>query len=441
VITVNETDLVIAEKRWRKTFTESALVELADSISRLGLIQLPVVKPLPDGKYELIAGERRTRAIRKLWAEGKSVLHANALFPPGLFPVTSWDELDERKAKEIELEENSIRQDLTWQEKSIAVAALHSMKKEADPTWTASDTAELVSGSRTGATEKVSDQVILSKNLHRPRVAAAKDPKEAMKILRNEVETELRAELGKRIDGEARTKALDERFQIRCGDSRELCEELPDGSFDVILTDPPYGVDAQDFDNEHIVLHRYDDSWDSVEPLMSWFAKESFRLAAEKAHLYLFCDVQHFMDLRVMFHLEGWDVWPRPFIWVKEPGHAPRPKHGPQRAYETILYAIKGDMQTIAMARDVLQIGMEKQRKHAAQKPVELYVDLLKRSVNPGMRVLDPFCGSGTIFPAAAEVKCEAAGFDSDPAAVALAKERIAALDEKQLDLFEELFK
>lgn len=48
----------------RKTFDERALGELAESISMHGVIQPLLVRPLSDGGYQLIAGERRWRASR-----------------------------------------------------------------------------------------------------------------------------------------------------------------------------------------------------------------------------------------------------------------------------------------------------------------------------------------------------------------------------------------
>ena len=48
----------------RKSFDDEALEELANSISTHGVIQPLLVRPLPDGGYRLVAGERRWRASR-----------------------------------------------------------------------------------------------------------------------------------------------------------------------------------------------------------------------------------------------------------------------------------------------------------------------------------------------------------------------------------------
>ncbi len=49
----------------RKTFDEEALAELAESIAQHGIIQPLLVRPMPDGSYQLVAGERRWRAARR----------------------------------------------------------------------------------------------------------------------------------------------------------------------------------------------------------------------------------------------------------------------------------------------------------------------------------------------------------------------------------------
>ncbi len=48
----------------RKQFDEDALAELSDSIAQHGVLQPLLVRPMPDGGYQLVAGERRWRASR-----------------------------------------------------------------------------------------------------------------------------------------------------------------------------------------------------------------------------------------------------------------------------------------------------------------------------------------------------------------------------------------
>ena len=59
----------------RRTFTEPELAELEASIKASGLLQPVVVRARGDGKWELVAGERRLRAVSRLgWSEIPAVV-------------------------------------------------------------------------------------------------------------------------------------------------------------------------------------------------------------------------------------------------------------------------------------------------------------------------------------------------------------------------------
>lgn len=60
---------VMETSNYRKSFNDEAISELAKSIDRDGLLQPILVKELSDGKYQLIAGERRYRAHKLLGKE------------------------------------------------------------------------------------------------------------------------------------------------------------------------------------------------------------------------------------------------------------------------------------------------------------------------------------------------------------------------------------
>ncbi len=93
----------------RKHFDEAALNELADSIKKHGLIMPIVVNQMQDGKYMIIAGERRYRASR---IAGKTKI-----------PVVV-REYDDRQIKEISLIENLQREDLNPIEAANAMKQL-----------------------------------------------------------------------------------------------------------------------------------------------------------------------------------------------------------------------------------------------------------------------------------------------------------------------------
>lgn len=81
----------------RSVFDQESLAELAESISKYGLIQPITVRKLPSGYYQIIAGERRWRAAR---------LAGLREIPVRII------EADDRRAMELALVENLQREDL-----------------------------------------------------------------------------------------------------------------------------------------------------------------------------------------------------------------------------------------------------------------------------------------------------------------------------------------
>ena len=93
----------------RKVFDEDALAELADSIAKHGVIQPLLVRPMPDGSYQLVAGERRWRASRMA----------------GLTEVpVVIKELSDDEAMALALIENLQREDLNAIEEAQGIKAL-----------------------------------------------------------------------------------------------------------------------------------------------------------------------------------------------------------------------------------------------------------------------------------------------------------------------------
>ena len=109
VITVNLNDIEPNRAQPRKDFDEQALSELAESIAEHGLIQPIVVKPETNGRYSIIAGERRWRACRM--AELYQV------------PVIIKD-ADEQELMELALIENLQREDLNAVEEALGYRSL-----------------------------------------------------------------------------------------------------------------------------------------------------------------------------------------------------------------------------------------------------------------------------------------------------------------------------
>ena len=103
-------ELIVANpSQPRRVFEEEALVALARSLRERGVLQPVLVRPLPGGTYELIAGERRWRAARLAGLES-----VPAIVRPD----------DDAASLELALIENMAREDLNPMEEARACAAL-----------------------------------------------------------------------------------------------------------------------------------------------------------------------------------------------------------------------------------------------------------------------------------------------------------------------------
>lgn len=440
--TIKHSDIVVPEYRQRKEFVESELDALAVGIVDVGLLQPIVLQN--DGKT-LVAGERRYRAIEKLIKQGRVFKHDGEEVPLGYVPYISMHECGYIVVQKAELLENVQRVDLTWQEKDKAIlfikglveaqaqgknvdsydVAVAIMEAKGKDDYTTSQLYDTKS--------KVDTAVLREQYMDDPRVAKAKSAKEADKIIQKDLETKKRERLSEQF------KDVKSPHNIVMGDCCELVKETADGIFDVICSDPIYGIGADEMHmfqratyNTEGSHHVYDDSFENWDRMFSVMPKELYRVAKEQAALYLFCDINRFFDrwelkpgnknptrvkgLATRFAEAGWDVWPRPLVWYKgNIGSIPKPEHGPRYTSEYILFATKGGKKTTGIKHDVVSVPQVTGHTHGAGKPPEVYLDLLQRSAYPGDRVLDFSAGSFPILQAANTIGCTVDAWELDP--------------------------
>ena len=88
----------VNEDQPRQVFSEESIAELAETIQSHGLLQPIIVRPIGDNKYQIIAGERRYRAIEKLnWQKIPAIVK----------------KMDEKEAASMAVIENLQREGLT----------------------------------------------------------------------------------------------------------------------------------------------------------------------------------------------------------------------------------------------------------------------------------------------------------------------------------------
>ena len=108
-VTLPLDEIIPNKEQPRKQFDDQALADLSASIAQHGVLQPLLVRPMPDGSYQLVAGERRWRASRMA----------------GLteVPVVIRD-MNEQESAELALIENLQREDLNPMEEAIGYRTL-----------------------------------------------------------------------------------------------------------------------------------------------------------------------------------------------------------------------------------------------------------------------------------------------------------------------------
>jgi len=314
------TSITISSSRQRKEILGDDLIDLANSISKNGLLH-PIVVRKSGEAFQLVAGERRLRAVEYLATLGEEIEIGTHKVPYESIPCTDLGDLDPIDAFECELEENLRRVDLTWQERSEATSQLYELRrlqreKRQETPLAAGEFARQVYPDHTpqAANAAVKAELMVAKQLKDPEVAKAKSIDEAVKIIKRKEESARNAALGEAV-GRSFTLAA---HTLLKGDSLEILPSFPNETFDCILSDPPYGMNAENFGDsggKASGTHSYNDSLDNWLKLINIYASESFRVAKAQAHAYTFCDLDNFFHLRSVMDAVGWECFRTPLIW------------------------------------------------------------------------------------------------------------------------------
>lgn len=380
---------------------------LAESIKKYGQL-LPVL--ITENK-ELIAGGRRLAACIFLNYPVKCVYRKD---------------IDHLLRREIEIEENFQRKDFTPAEYAKAVNEIHNIK--------VTKFGQGDSGSKLGwSMEKTAKYLGISKgNVHRqietakiveqfPELAKGKT---TMKILSD---AKIIKQKALREHTALKLKDVDFSKLVYTGDSLVKLKELEEKTFDLLLTDPPYGIDIVDRMNSTKTV--FNDSFN--EDLFRILACESFRICKDDAFAVIFCAPEYFSTLYKTFQSAGWIAYARPLIWYKTTGSTNCARLYPHARYEMALLCRKGNIELKYQDRsDVMQLPSlhGSNKAHLTEKPIDLFRYLITWLVLPGARIIDPFMGSGNSLIAALLEKCIPYGGDALEENVNIFKDNLTKL-------------
>ena len=441
---IDRTLLDIPERRQRKLIAPSYLQDLKASIlTPAGLLHAPVVQPTANGRFTLIAGECRTRAIDLIAEAGLLFTYNRHTFAPGEFPVVELDEaLNGVDLAQVELDENVIRSELPWQDRVAALAYIHELRLASNPKQTVIETAREIVANETStltstasgsapvssatSVDRIRHQIaeanVVAQHLSNPAIAKARNATEAFNLVIAAEEKAYQAELIKR-----RPAIVGASYEVRRGSLLDIMPKLESGFVDTILADPPYGigVNTGGFRSRTVHHHNYDDSPDAAKLVLQTIISEGFRVTKSRANMFIFCDIDLFGWLKEACGRAGWEPFRTPITWGKSDseGMAPWGREGFRRTTEWILFARKGQKGLYHPPIDYLRHNRvaRDEREYGPEKPLPLLKELLAASTLPGDMVLDPCCGSGSTLLAAKQLKMRALGIEIDERAYNIA--------------------
>ena len=210
------------------------------------------------------------------------------------------------------------------------------------------------------------------------------------------------------------------KFELWHGDCLELMKDIPDGSVDLVLTDPPYGIDFQSNFRKNKFNKIENDSSVNAE-----FLDECKRVLKDTGAIYCFT---------------RWDVYPswieqiskrfkvkNCIVWFKRGGGLGDLKKGYIYNHEFIIYCAEKNHRLNGKRRnDVFEFAKDAPSTyvHPTQKPISLLKEIIERSSNEGGVVLDCFMGSGSTGVACVNTNRRFIGIELDDGYFNIAKKR-----------------
>jgi len=409
--------------------------DLASSIERFGLLQPVVINQ----DNELIAGFSRIQAHLRL---GRTEI-----------PFCRVESLNSIELKEMELEENIRRKNLSWFEEAAAIAEIHSLKQAKDPEWNMTKTAEAVGKSLGTVSQSVS---LVREALLNPSIKEEKGLVSALNKVKYRKSIEDRQ---RKVDLQSKGLMPTVPAEILVGPAEELILREEDESYDAILTNFPFGIDLEYKSG----LRPYEDEEGYIIRVVQTVIKESYRILKPDSWMVAFFDMRKItysnaqMELykeikpisgqlssripQLLFDSMGLAFWLKqagfdyvqlmPNVWAKPnktQGMIGDPNKGLLSAYEAFILAGKGN--PVLFRRGLQNIflydtPLASERVHPVQMPTDLCSDLTSMVCLGGSRILDPFAGSGAFGLGALENQCSFRGFELDPEKASLGNMRL----------------
>jgi len=234
-------------------------------------------------------------------------------------------------------------------------------------------------------------------------------------------------------------------MNLMLGDCLERMKEIPDGSVDLILADPPYGTTACKWDS----VIPFDEMWLRLNKLIKpngaivLFGSEPFssalRMSNAKQYRYdwVWNKVKggNFAVLKyqpykthenvMVFSINTHNYYPIKTPQIKRTGKIYSNSDSAPIKYKDGLERIYNDKHPKSIIE--FSNANQKGKQHPTQKPVALMEYLIKTYTQEGETVLDFVMGSGTTGLAAKNLNRNFIGIEKDAGYFEIAKQRLGA--------------
>ena len=423
---------------------ERNAAQIADSLMLVG----PISPIMLNEANELIAGECRLEAYKLLGQDE--------------VPVVRRLKLERAMELMIELDENTRRAEMCWQDKALAIAAVHDreskMSEDRKKQWSLRATGELVNQSHSYVRDCLivatalrrddkevwdaksfdqAKQILIGRKEQAAMAAAAKHSADMLVIPSIPKATKpsgiISIQLGttqstpqsvvvtdpEEVKAMRMVKISDRLFNTDCTDLMK--NVLAEKSVDAIITDIPYGIDMDLMEDMHGIdqmrsTHDVDQNVEQMKP----FLEGAFRVLKDNTYLFFFYAQQHQEKLATWGREVGFNVLDWNLLWLKPHSCKNNAPHiNPTKSYEPVMVMKKGSPRLAKpMTKCHLEVdGMPDKRlqSNPFAKPLDFINQMILDPILfPGMTILDPFAGGGSILRACILRGCKIIGCEID---------------------------
>lgn len=213
------------------------------------------------------------------------------------------------------------------------------------------------------------------------------------------------------------------------GDCLELMTNIPDGSVDLVPTDPPYLCNYSRHDSKSRFSNKITNDEDNCanENMIEKYLRECYRIMKDNTAIYCFCNYKKIDFFKQQIEKAGFHL-KNIIIWDKQKNGMGDLSTTFGYSYEFIIFASKGQPKIRGKRiSDVWQFPRvkPKEQTHQNQKPVDLLKQAVEKSSDEGAVVFDGFMGSGSTGVACVNTNRRFIGIELGEGYFNIAKKRI----------------